>query len=480
MVKTLSVFICLIILTGPGYSQNSMVGDGFGGRLWYSSTNYTVGSYSAYSTCYNTDPNQLYAWGDNGYGQLGLANTGGEDVPTPIPDMTDVKYFSTGYIMGAIKNDNTGWAWGLGIGLPVQVITDAYFLDASSSTISYVKNDGTVWSIGDNGVGNFGDGTTISNYTTSVQMLNIANAVRVSNNHSATIILLDDGTLMAVGFGYLGLGPNVDQTLTPLPITGIPPIVEIQSNEMGTIALTGSGDVYFWGVDNNGYFDVPTLLPNLKDIVAISGCDDGYHFMALDENENCFAWGDNWGQMGFSAATNTDDPQIVATDVIDIMAGETFSYIVKSDGSLWAAGGSNGGSIWLDLPDMWRETYTKLDPSQLPGACELVGENVPIDTTEAIIDTVEANIIIPNVFSPNGDGENEEFYFPNEGVTEIEWEIYNRWGQRIFETNQLNESWTGRTFSGSKAPEGTYFYILHYKLLDTDWETAKGYLTLVR
>jgi hypothetical protein len=52
-----------------------MVGDGFGGRLWYNPTNYTVGSYSAYSLCYDicgTGETQLYGWGANGYNQLGL------------------------------------------------------------------------------------------------------------------------------------------------------------------------------------------------------------------------------------------------------------------------------------------------------------------------------------------------------------------------------------------------------------------------
>ncbi|PJA08167.1 MAG: hypothetical protein COX70_04385, partial [Flavobacteriales bacterium CG_4_10_14_0_2_um_filter_32_8] len=165
-----------------------------------------------------------------------------------------------------------------------------------------------------------------------------------------------------------------------------------------------------------------------------------------------------------------------ATDVIDIMAGETFSYIVKSDGTLWAAGYSNGFSIWLNLPDTSSEVFIQLDPSQVPGACHIVGGGLPCDFTEVINDS----IYFPNVFSPNGDGENDGFYFPNEGVTEINWQVYNRWGNLIFESNQLDQVWDGKTNASKDCSEGTYYYIVNYKMKEKDWENAKGYVTLLR
>jgi len=487
MMKSPISFIFLALFINYSTAQNSMVGDGFGGRLWYSPTNYTVGSYSAYSVCYEQcedSPNQLYGWGNNGSNQLGLGfSIGGVNIPTPIPNMTNVKFYSTGYDMGAIKKDNTGWVWGYFANNPIQVITDAYFLDASSYNISFVKTDGTVWTLGDNSYGQYGDGTIISSLslTTPIQMLNITNAVRVANNYSATIVLLEDSSLVATGdnsIGSLGLGQSVSGTSIPLPIFGLPPIVDVKSNAEETIALTYDGKVYHWGQDNaTGNFNyLPVLIPNLTDIVAISGCDDGYHFLALDENKNCYAWGANWGQMGLPSSANTQFPQLAATDVIDIMAGETFSYIVKSDGTLWAAGYSNGFSIWLNLPDTSSEVFIQLDPSQVPGACHIVGGGLPCDFTEVINDS----IYFPNVFSPNGDGENDGFYFPNEGVTEINWQVYNRWGNLIFESNQLDQVWDGKTNASKDCSEGTYYYIVNYKMKEKDWENAKGYVTLLR
>lgn len=90
-------------------------------------------------------------------------------------------------------------------------------------------------------------------------------------------------------------------------------------------------------------------------------------------------------------------------------------------------------------------------------------------------DTVDTNtIIIPNVFSPNGDGIND--LFKASGVfTKLDVNIYNRYGELIFNSIQLNEGWNGRTTSGTQCPEGTYFYIIN-----TDSETFTGSLTLFR
>lgn len=540
-----------------------MVGDGFGGRLWYQPTNYTVGSYSAYSLCYDcaSGESQLYGWGDNSYNQLGLgAFVPGVNVPTPIPLTNGVIFYSTGYIMGAIKNDGTGWAWGNcfnvgSIGNATQILSDVKFLDGSAAVISYVKNDGTVWSIGYNGNYNFGDGTPNSSLTIPKQMQNVNTAVRVANNLSATIILLNDSTLMACGMnttGLTGLGPNVDTVMIPQPILGLPKIVDIKSNAMGTLALTANGQVYYWGFNMVTWLSTynPILIPSLQNIVAISGCDDGYHFMALDSAKNCYTWGDNSvGQCGRSASSfpSYNTPYLVETDVIDIMAGETFSYLVKSDGSLWASGTSISSSIWLNLSNIQRESFTEIDPSLIPGSCELVSISANIsecnDSTLAAITvsfsggeppysysiggsfqnspyfdslgpgnyvitvqdtnncqyqtsvTIQDNncdfvpvpplpeegfIEFPNVFSPNQENENENFFFPNRGLTKIDCKIYDRWGQLVYEWQDINGFWNGIHSNGKECSEGTYYYILTYELNQGTTEHKQGHLTLIR
>lgn len=379
-----------LLATTSALAQNSMIGDGFGGRLWYRPTNYGVGSYSAYSLCYS-DPcdssnNQLYGWGSDQLGQLG--NGQGPNcsaTPVAISGLSDVRYFTAGYLSGAIKNDGTGWIWidNVWYAYPTQVITDAKFLDVGIFTACFVKEDGTVWSIINNQFGQFGDGTTVDNYTTPVQMSSVTNAVRAAAGYYANYVLLADSTVLAVGSSYNGLlgDPSLTDTVYTMPsqIPGLTGIVDIKAHSGAIAALDGNGSVYCWGL--GGYTGdgdlendtLPELIAGLNDIVAISGCADGVHFLALDAYGNCFAWGDyNVGNI-YTGAPLLLSPTLIATDVIDIMAGETFSYIVRSDGSLWAEGFSEDCSIWLDLQDTLRNEFTAVDPSLVPGACPLVG-----------------------------------------------------------------------------------------------------------
>jgi len=82
-----------------------------------------------------------------------------------------------------------------------------------------------------------------------------------------------------------------------------------------------------------------------------------------------------------------------------------------------------------------------------------------IATDEMIIVANCGFIIIPNVFTPNGDSDNEEFEIFNFGIPEYEIKIYNRWGDLMFESTNSNKHWDGQQNS-IPAAEGTYYYTL--------------------
>ena len=84
-------------------------------------------------------------------------------------------------------------------------------------------------------------------------------------------------------------------------------------------------------------------------------------------------------------------------------------------------------------------------------------------------------IFVPNAFSPDGDHTNDKFQVMGRGLDHITIEIYNRWGQMVFEAPHLNESWDG-TYRGKPCPIGTYVYQL---LLDKK-RVYSGTITLVR
>ncbi len=90
---------------------------------------------------------------------------------------------------------------------------------------------------------------------------------------------------------------------------------------------------------------------------------------------------------------------------------------------------------------------------------------------------------IPNVFTPNGDGKNDDFKI--EGVSgqcnETDIYIYNRWGQLYFSDKVSYFKWDGKDNKGQEAPEGVYFFLLHTKKLNTGQEDdVHGTITLIR
>ncbi|MCB9235307.1 MAG: gliding motility-associated C-terminal domain-containing protein [Bacteroidia bacterium] len=90
-------------------------------------------------------------------------------------------------------------------------------------------------------------------------------------------------------------------------------------------------------------------------------------------------------------------------------------------------------------------------------------------------------ILIPNVFSPNGDGFNDLLQFVGQNIELFELYIYNRWGNPVFTSTSITKSWDGILPGGGKANEGVYFYVVKYKFNgnDKEWE-ERGNVTLLR
>lgn len=102
-------------------------------------------------------------------------------------------------------------------------------------------------------------------------------------------------------------------------------------------------------------------------------------------------------------------------------------------------------------------------------------------------DTITVNpdcyMDIPNVFSPNGDGINDYFYprsLLTRGLTHFTMNIYNRWGQLIFETTSLDGAgWDGK-MNGVRQPQGVYVYVIDATFRDGQKEHHQGNVTLMR
>ncbi len=104
------------------------------------------------------------------------------------------------------------------------------------------------------------------------------------------------------------------------------------------------------------------------------------------------------------------------------------------------------------------------------------------DTITFVINVYdEVVVIVPNIFSPNGDGSNDLFFASAVGVKTITGTIFNRWGKQVYEFSGVPSTtlgWPG-TINGAKAEDGTYYYIIKAEGFDDKEYIQKGYLQLV-
>lgn len=94
-------------------------------------------------------------------------------------------------------------------------------------------------------------------------------------------------------------------------------------------------------------------------------------------------------------------------------------------------------------------------------------------------DNCPGAIYVPDAFTPNTDSVNDLFYPITRKVRTISWQLYNQWGQLVFETNELNKGWNGM-YKGYEAPPGVYVYTITYTGNDNRTAQLNGNVTLLR
>jgi gliding motility-associated-like protein len=96
--------------------------------------------------------------------------------------------------------------------------------------------------------------------------------------------------------------------------------------------------------------------------------------------------------------------------------------------------------------------------------------------------------ILPNAFTPNGDSENDLFKpvrSRTRYISKVDFKVFNRWGQMVFETSKPQLEWNGKNLNGSDLAEGTYFYkcLVYEKRVGGEVlskNILSGYIELVR
>ena len=263
-----------------------------------------------------------------------------------------------------LKNDGSLWAMGrndvgeLGDGTyndtnkPEEIVTSGVTAIAAGGNHSlFLKSDGSLWAMGDNDVGELGDGTYNNTNQPEEIVANGITAIAAGTRHS--LFVKNDGSLWAMGyngFGQLGDGTyNYIYRPEQIVASGV---TAIAAGYGHSLFLKSDGSLWAMGDNFDGQLGDGTYnTTNRPEEIVTSGVTaiaaGWFHSLFLKSDGSLWAMGyNNSGQLGDGTYNNTNQPeQIVVSGVTAIAANFSQSLFLKSDGSLWAMGANGAGQL---------------------------------------------------------------------------------------------------------------------------------------
>ncbi len=248
-----------------------------------------------------------------------------------------------------------------------------------------------------------------------------------------------------------------------------------------------TGHVFGWSLffDESFYPDSLIFTPEIvdyqwyRDGSPIEGNPAGVSVSEKGDHQFLLEVTDNFGCTYDTTVTVNVLPlpeaEIISELEIPVCEGDSTMLSVQplnSDGIDWVYQWQVGGQ---DMPD---RTYDTL-MVKTPGTYTVMIEDTVTGCMGFFDKTVSeqnCDLTIPNVFTPNADGINDEFEILNlEHYPGAQIVIYNRWGEKVFEHNDYYNNW----WDGSNVPDGVYFYVLRYSRMG-ETRYAEGSVTIIR
>jgi gliding motility-associated-like protein len=271
--------------------------------------------------------------------------------------------------------------------------------------------------------------------------------------------------------GCVGEPIVVPITVNLLPIADTSGVVLTPSNcggpsggVSGITMATGQAPFHYVWKDPAG-----NIVGNTADL---SGVIPGLYTLTVTDSNSCTI-------IAGSFAVNATPP-IIAQFTADTLTGETPLTINFANGSTGAT-----NYHWDfgtgDTSNLQNPSYTYIPLGEFTVCLTAISATGCIDTACSIVDVfLNSVFIIPNIFTPNDDNINDIFTVQGVGLVKMDAEIYNRWGEKIYEWHTVSGGWNGRTTSGIQASDGTYYYVVRAKGIDQKDYFNKGSFTLIR
>ena len=300
-----------------------------------------LGTWSSFARA-DGGPGSVLAWGYNGYGELGNGTITSSNVPVAVS-------------AGAIP--------------PGTTITQ---IAAGRDHSLALSSSGQLYAWGDNEDGELGNGTeTASSVPVAVSAPPGTTFVQIAAEDDGSLALSSTGQVYAWGYngqGELGDGSTTNSD-TPVAVSagaipGGTTITQIAGGGSHSLALSSTGQLYTWGLNEYGQLGDSTITNSSVPVAVSAGAipagatitqiaAGALHSLALSSTGQLYTWGLNvYGQLGDGTTTNSDVPVAVSAGAIpagatitQIAGGEYHSLALSSTGQLYAWGKNANGEL---------------------------------------------------------------------------------------------------------------------------------------
>jgi gliding motility-associated-like protein len=334
---------------------------------------------------------------------------------------------------------------------------------------------------------------TAGTYTVSASYLNcdyVSEPFVVEEVILPEVIITGDATYCAGSLAFLNATPGFDTYTWNNGSTGAN--ISVQAGTYFVTATIGP-------CSTSSLTFTVTEAPNPTPVITgpTVGCSGQPLVLSTTEQYTSYAWSN--GSNASTAAVLTGTYTVTVTNQFGCSGTSApFSVVVDEDPIadftadppspqlpnttvvFQDASDPNGGTIvswqWdLGTPGATANTqntsWTYTEPGEYPVVLVVRTANGCVDTATVVYIIRPAEIIIPNVFSPNGDGVNDTFSIVNIEYFQNDVTIFNRWGQSLYEAKDYRNQW-----KGEDVPDGTYFYVVRLG----DGREYTGHVTILR
>jgi len=314
----------------------------------------------------------------------------------------------------------------------------------------------------------------------------------ISVTSNSTICIGESATYSASGATNYTWTPNIFLNNPNLPTVVITPTTTATYTVIGNNAgCTGSITAVI-NVANNPTVTVnnPTICLGNSIILTANGAtsytwDTGATTPTISVNPSTDS---NYTVTGSSnSCTNTAVANVSVTTVPSLTVSPDITIIKGSQTNLSVTGGS-GTYTWTPVTNLSCSTCSSTIAAPLVTTqyCVISSINT-CNVTDCVLVSVEIDCstnneyATPSAFSPNGDGLNDQYCLNGWGecVTSFQIAIYNRWGEKVYESEDVGFCWDG-TYLGNPLNSGVFVFYIKAEIKNSGSITRKGNITIVK